>query len=311
MMKIIDFNCEIPTREAIEIQNREFPDYMHNYLRIFGPRIASALGINPEEYASMLKRRDFGKILEKIGDLRSSFSKSLEEFVPLLKSTNIVHAVINHKDNTYTAEVVAKHPEHFSGYAQVDVHKGATAVKSLEEAVRSMDLCGLYLSPFMDNLHPNHRRYYPLYSKCIELGIPVSIHCSMHYATGRSTDFSRPIYLDDVAMDFPELTIIARLGGWPWVQELVGLALKHPNIYINIASHRPRYLGTSGAGWEPLLHFGQNLLKERILFGSAWMTLGMSLQDVYGEFEGLPINEEVKDLWRYRNAARLLGKGNV
>jgi len=138
-MKIIDFNCELPTSEAIEIQNREFPDYMHNYLRIFGPRIASALGIDAEEYTHMLERKDFEKILEKIGELRSSFSKSLEEFTSLLKSTNIVHAVINYKNNAYTAEVVSKHPEYFSGYAQVDVHKGAAAVKSLQEAIRSMD----------------------------------------------------------------------------------------------------------------------------------------------------------------------------
>jgi predicted TIM-barrel fold metal-dependent hydrolase len=309
-MKIIDFNCELPTREAFEIQNRDFPEFMFNYLRIFGPRMASVLGFDSKEYASMLEEKDYEKILERIGKLRSSLSKSLEDFVGVMESMGIVHAVINCKDNHYTAEVVSRHPERFTGYAQVDVHKGASAVKALEEAVSSMGLRGLYLSPFMDNLHANHRRYYPLYYKCIELGIPVSIHCSMHYATGRSTDFSRPIYLDDVAMDFPELTVIARLGGWPWVQELVGLALKHLNIYINIASHRPRYLGTSGVGWEPLLHFGQNLLKERILFGSAWITLGMSLKEVYNEFEGLPIDNDAKDSWRYGNAARLLGRGD-
>src|SRR4030042_1199504 len=123
-MEIIDFNCELPTREAIQIQNREFPDYMNNYLRIFGPRIASALGINAQEYTNMLERRDFEKILEKIGDLRSSLSKSLEEFVSLLKSINVVHAVINHKDNAYTAEGVSKHPDHFTGYLQSVVTQG-------------------------------------------------------------------------------------------------------------------------------------------------------------------------------------------
>ena len=179
-----------------------------------------------------------------------------------------------------------------------------------------MLLCKCSREPSHEWLHEERvlRSNVHLHSKCIELGIPVSIHCSMHYATGRSTDFSRPIYLDDVAMDFPELTLIARLGAAsaspssgfsPWCG--CGSA---SSAWTSIASpSRPRR--SSGTGWESLLHFGQNLLKERILFGSAWMTLGMSLQEVYGEFEGLPINEEVKDLWRYRNAAQLLGKGNV
>jgi hypothetical protein len=131
-------------------------------------------------------------------------------------------------------------------------------------------------------------------------------HTSMNYATDRSMDLGRPVYLDEVACDFPELTIIAGLGGWPWVPELVGLARRHQNIYIDLAAHRPKYIGNPGSGFETLLQFGNTVLQDRILFASSWMNLAMPMKQIIQETEELTRNETVKHKWMYENAARIL-----
>jgi len=236
-----------------------------------------------------------GRFWRRSGTSNRLFRNPSENSSLFLNRRKSSHAVINHKDNAYTAEVVSKHPEHFSGYARSTCTRGQ--LPSNPWRGQSAPWACAVSTPealLWTHLHPNHRRYYPLYSKCIELGIPVSIHCSMHYATGRSTDFSRPIYLDDVAMDFPELTLIARARRVAMGPGTCRTGPETPKYLYQYRSHRPRYLGTSGTGWESLLHFGQNLLRERVVFGSAWMTLGMSLQEVYDEFEGLPINGRLK-----------------
>jgi predicted TIM-barrel fold metal-dependent hydrolase len=119
-------------------------------------------------------------------------------------------------------------------------------------------------------------------------------------------DFGRPIFLDEVARDFPELTIIAALGGWPWVPELVGLARRHRNIYIDLAAHRPKYIAKTGSGFEMLLQYGNTLLQDRMLFASSWMTQGLPMRQVIEETLELPLKESVKQKWMYENAARLL-----
>jgi len=122
-------------------------------------------------------------------------------------------------------------------------------------------------------------------------------------------DLGRPIYLDEVCRDFPELTVIAGLGGWPWVPELIGLARRHSSLYIDLAAHRPLHIPKPGSGFEMLLQFGNTLLQDKILFASSWMTLGLPLKQIIQEMYDLPLKEPVKQKWMYDNAARLLGLG--
>jgi len=113
-------------------------------------------------------------------------------------------------------------------------------------------------------------------------------------------------------VDFPEMTIIAGWGGgggWPWVPEMIGVALRHQNVYINTSAHRPKYLATPGSGWEMLMQFGNILLQDRIVFASGWANyLPYSegvIKNVIQEMRALPLKEEVKEKWLYHNAARL------
>ena len=120
-------------------------------------------------------------------------------------------------------------------------------------------LQALGVSALVDCIPASDRRYYPLYTKAAELGIPVRIYSSMNYANDRPYDLGHPRNLDQVAMDFPELEIIGGLGGWPWVNEMVALVRRHPNLHMRHLRASRQYLGQPGSGWEMLMQFGNTL----------------------------------------------------
>jgi len=297
--KIIDSLCYVPTEEVFIDLLISLPPQMSRYLKdIFGPRIAPLLGITAEELYTMKTTLSTTELKEAIKPFLPKIRKlttSVEDFVYKLDKMGVEKAVIFNLDeetpsgiaglpNDYYAEIVKKHPDKFVGFAGID------------PAVR----------PFMFGIPPHHAKMYPIYSTCVELDIPIWFHLSINYSTN-NMEVERPIYLDIVAQDFPELKIIAGHGGWPWVNELVAVAWRNPNIYIDIASYLPKYIGMKGTGWEQLIHFGNSVLQDRILFGSTWLFMGMSIKQLADGVMELPLKEEVKRKWLYENAARLLG----
>ncbi|MHB1128229.1 MAG: amidohydrolase family protein [Bacillota bacterium] len=125
------------------------------------------------------------------------------------------------------------------------------------------------------------------------------------YSSNASLDFGRPIYVDHVATKFPKLKIIAGHAGWPWINEMVAVAMRSKNIFIDISSFRPSYLAKAGTGWEMLLYFGSRVLQDQVVFGTEWSLLGFTLEGLIKEVRDLPLKEEVKEKWLYCNAARL------
>jgi predicted TIM-barrel fold metal-dependent hydrolase len=167
----------------------------------------------------------------------------------------------------------------------------------------------LRISALYNMIPASDRRYYPLYAKCVELDIPVRIYCNMNYATDRPYDLGHPRHLDQVAMDFPELRIVAGLSGWPWVTDMVALLRRHPNLYCDTASHRPRYFGVPGSGWELFLQFGNTLLQDKIMVGLSWEAFGLPMETLVEEYAALPLKDSVIDKWLYKNAPALLPLG--
>src|SRR5262249_54993998 len=160
-------------------------------------------------------------------------------------------------------ELLAKYPSRFMGLASISPLDGMRGVREFERLVREHNLTGLRVGALFNNIAASDRRYYPLYAKCVELDVPVRIYCSMNYANDRPYDLGHPRYLDQIAIDFPELRMIAGLAGWPWVNELVGIARRHPNLYIDTAAHHPRYFTQPGGGWEMFMQFGNTLLQDK------------------------------------------------
>lgn len=232
---------------------------------------------------------------------------SLASFVKEMDQAGVEVGVISGFDNRAVAGVAQAFPDRFFGLAKLNPYDGVRAVRELERLVREEGLRGMSVGALYNMIPASDRHYYPLYSKCVELDIPVRIYTAMNYANDRPYDLGHPRHLDQVAIDFPELRISAGLVGWPWANETVGLLRRHPNLYCDTAAHRPRHFATKGSGWEQFLQFGNTLLQDKVMVGLSWTLLGHSLDELIDEYMTLPLKETVKQKWLYGNAARFLG----
>ncbi len=204
--------------------------------------------------------------------------------------------------NAEIAQVHREYPNRFQLFAWMNPRDGMRGVRELERLVREDGANGMRVSPLYNCLPASDRRYYPLYAKCVELDIPVRIYTAMTYANDRPYELAHPRHLDDIAVDFPELRIIAGLAGWPWVTDMVALLRRHPNLYADTAAHRPRHFGTNGSGWEPFLQFGNTLLQDKIMVGFSRYLFNASYDTLIAEYQGLPLKDPVMEKWFYKNA---------
>jgi predicted TIM-barrel fold metal-dependent hydrolase len=262
--------------------------HLRNYDRIYAStRTDIAVGDEDEALSRYLGAYDAigaSHVLVKARDLETTFGVKVA--------------------NEDVAAFCRRHGPRYIGFAGVDPHKGMTALRELEVAVKELGLVGLNLQCFEHKLAINDKLMYPLYAKCIELDIPVNIHCGINFSTQSMMAYGQPHLLDEVMMHFPELRVCAAPPGWPWVHELIGVAWKHPNVHIGIVYMKPKLLTVENSGYEALLQYGRTILQDKIIFGSGFPNL--SLTSALAEIEALPLDDAIKDKWLYANAARLL-----
>jgi predicted TIM-barrel fold metal-dependent hydrolase len=226
----------------------------------------------------------------------------LDRLVQDMDRANIERGLLVGAANTQTRSIHERFPGRFFLFVTLDPMDGMRAVRELERLVKEEGANGMRLSALYNCVPANDRRYYPLYAKAAELDIPVRIYTAMNYANDRPYDLGHPKHLDDVCIDFPELRIVAGLAGWPWVNEMVGLLRRHPNLYVDTAAHHPRYFGQPGSGWEQFLQFGNTLLQDKVMVGLSRYLMGMSFEDLIQEYQKLPLKEKVLEKWLYGNA---------
>ena len=253
---------------------------------------------------------------KQLYDFRRLCSLSFEEFVDNMEKNGISLAVL-HAEYTYgdvhilnkiVGESVQKHPGKLIGFAGVDPLTLEGSVECLDQYINKWNMKGLNLQPWVQGLYANDKRLYPLYEYCQEKGIPVAIHSSINFSTNQKIDFGRPLYLDAIACDFPELTIIANHGGWPWVSEMIAVAWKHPRVYIETGGVSPKYISKAGTGWEPFLLYGDSILQDQILFATNSL---IPHERVVRELDLLPLKDEVKEKFLYKNAVSVLGLSSI
>lgn len=164
-------------------------------------------------------------------------------------------------------EVCAAYPARFSGLAGIDPTRGMQGLRDLEHAVRDYGFVGAHLYPHWFGLAPDHAKYYPYYAKCCELGIPIMMQVGQNLVYSRERrlpSVGRPICLDQVAIDFPELTLIGIHIGVPWTDEMIAMAWKHDNVFIGVDAYGPKH-------WPPqLVHFLNSYGRHKVLFGTDW-----------------------------------------
>jgi predicted TIM-barrel fold metal-dependent hydrolase len=193
------------------------------------------------------------------------------------------------------------------GIGAVDPNRTMEAALEAQYCIKELGLVGINLTPFEHRMFADDRRYYPIYAKCCELGAFVVVHSSVNFSRGDINEYGHPRHLDVVASDFPDLRIVANHAGWPWLMDMVAVAWRHPNIYISPAGQRFRYFAKPGSGWEPLLNYGNGLLKDRVLYGTTWPLL--PLRRTVREVNELPLAADVKSKWLGGNALKLLKRG--
>jgi predicted TIM-barrel fold metal-dependent hydrolase len=230
-----------------------------------------------------------------------------DEVLEMMDSCSVARGVLTTVPNEAALAIANRHPERILALVSFSPHDGMRAVRRFESMVTQEGAAGLHVQALFDELPASDRRYYPFYAKSVELDVPVRIYTSMSYANDRPYDLGHPRHLDAVAVDFPELRIIAGLGGWPWVSDTVALVRRHPNLYLDTASHRPRYLGVAGSGWESLMRFGNTLIQDRVMIGLSWAGFGLSMQELIDEYAELPLKDAVREKWMFSNAQAFFG----
>lgn len=202
-------------------------------------------------------------------------------------------------DNDEVAGWVRAHPDRLVGLASVDLRRPMDAVRELRRAVEELGLRGLRVLPWWWGLPPDDRRYYPLYAACVDLGVPFCLQVG-HAGPMCASEPGRPIpYLDRVALEFPELTIVAGHIGYPWTDEMIALATKYPSVYIDTSAYKPSRYPPSFVHW--LKGPGRN----KALFGSNWPMIAPA--DCVAQLDGLGLEPETLRRFTRDNAARVFG----
>jgi predicted TIM-barrel fold metal-dependent hydrolase len=205
-----------------------------------------------------------------------------------------------HMPPEVVANAVTQYPDRFRGLIGIDPFQGMAGVRALEYAVSELGFVGAHLYPHWFELAPNHAKYYPFYAKCIELDIPVQMQVgqSLIYSKdNRCRSVGRPIYLDDIACDLPELKLIGSHVGIPWHDEMIAMSWKHENVYISTDAHSPKY-------WpESVVKYINSYGQDKVLFGTDFPVL--RFQRTVSEIDGLGLKPEVRRKFMRDNAARL------
>ena len=207
--------------------------------------------------------------------------------------------------NEEVAEVAAANPDVLIPFASVDPAR-PDAVERARRLIADHGVRGFKFHPNIQAFFPNDRSAYPLYEVIAEAGLPALFHTG-HSGIGSGVPgggglrlkYSNPIYVDDVAADFPEMPIVLAHPSFPWQDEAISIAMHKPEVYIDLSGWSPKYFPPQ------LVRYANTLLKRQVLFGSDFpmITPDRWLRD----FEQLDIDEDVKPLVLKENAAQLLG----
>ena len=194
------------------------------------------------------------------------------------------------------AEVMRADPKRYKGMFGINPYHKMEGVKALERAIKEHGFSCAHLHHYGYGLRPDDKAFFPFYAKCVELDVPVMVQMG-HSAEFMPSDVGRPIYLDDIALYFPGLKIIATHTGWPWVEEMIAMAWKHPNLYISTTAHSPKYWDKS------LVHFLNSRGRGKVMFGTDFPVLTHAAS--IAEIDKLGLKEEARKALLHDTAVKV------
>jgi predicted TIM-barrel fold metal-dependent hydrolase len=238
-------------------------------------------------------------IFRKYGTLeRLENGYSAEEMIEEMERNDVEFCILTafefgpvHITNEMVADAVKKYPKRFIGSGTIDpMQKPMKALRDLEYMVKDLGIKILRLEPYaygdgMTGTPPNAKMFWPIYAKCAELDVQVAIQVG-HTGPLLPSEPGRPIYLDEVALAFPEVNFVGCHLGQPWHEEMMVLAWKHPNVYIETSARTPRHFPESFVNF--INSYGQN----KALYGTDYPLL--SYDRTMKEVEELGLKEDAK-----------------
>jgi len=256
---------------------------------------------------------------DRVLDLTNKTQRTLADLNADMDAAGVTHAVIHAEYETgdpadtlneAVAKLVTENADRFSGFGTISMQPFSIrrALGQLEDISR-LGLVGVGCQPSFVGMAIDDRRMYPIYARAAELGLPVAVHTGINYTTHQPIRNDHPLQVDQVACDFPDVTIIACHAGWPWAADMVAVMRKHPNVYAEFGGLAPRYVLEQNTGWEVMHRFMNSVLREQVLFGTDWpvFTMDRALE----EWRGGDLKAEVLEALLHGNATRLLNRGSL
>ena len=208
--------------------------------------------------------------------------------------------------NEEIAEAARANADVLIPFASIDPHKGRRGVDEARRLIAEHGVRGFKFHPNVQAFFPNDRMAYPFYELIEEAGLPVLFHTGhsgigsgLRGGGGIRLKYSNPLHVDDVAVDFPDLTIVLAHPSFPWQDEALSVALHKPEVYIDLSGWSPKYFPPQ------LVQYANTLLRERVLFGTDYPFI--TPERWLADFDTLEIKPDVRPLILKQNALRLLG----
>ena len=203
-------------------------------------------------------------------------------------------------NNDELKKFVDQDPELFCAFAGLDPHKGMEAVRTLDHLVKEEGFVGAATDPIYNQIPIDHAKFYPIYAKCCELDIPIVITTGpARFTVGTTASFAHPDQIDRIANDFPELRMIISHGAWPYINEMIGVAFRNKNVYVECSEYE-KYPGS-----DAFIEAAKGILQDRVVFASAHPFV--HYKDAVALYNEFGFTDEVKEKILYKNAARVLG----
>ena len=200
--------------------------------------------------------------------------------------------------NDAMASFVAESSGRLVGVGSVDISKPMEAVREIRRCEEELGFKAIRILPWLWSLPPTDRRFYPVYVACCEMGVPF---CTQIGHTGplMPSEVGRPIYLDQVALEFPELTIVGGHIGYPWTDEAIAVATKHRNVYIDTSAYTvDRYP-------PQLVDYLKHHGSQKVLFGSNYPMITPA--KALAGLDSLGLDETTRSYFLEDNARRVYG----
>ena len=278
MNKAIDFRLRPPLRGFLDTAMYKETERISNYTR--------NLGFEPAPSA-----------------VKQSIDLLIEEMDQSGVSAGLVvgrHAgALGSLSNEDVIEICSEYPGRFFGAASFDPTDRRGAVLQIKSAVEAgMKVINIEPGAYPMPMLPDDRRLYPIYAYCEDANLPILLMAGGN--AGPDIKYTNPEALDHVLVDFPELTVVLTHGGWPWVSQVLHLAMRRPNLYVS-----PDMYLANMPGMDDYLKAANGFLMDRFIYATSYPLCPVA---GYADwYRTLPLSDEALEKTMYKNAARILG----